>query len=606
MRFNLSMVLIFLLCAASCSSKTYKITFRLDMNGIEVIDPVGIMGSTKPLSWDKLYPMSDDDRDGIYECTITFKTDKRNVRYKYTANDQIELMGADNRAIWFKEGGQTVTQIYDEYDYYDEERKSELVYTATQIQEDIATLARALEVIHPNLYKYQDELQYRSSLEILKREMLDHPDVGSIYKAVSKFAAAIRCSHTFTNPWNQGSGVEKFAFYQPDKLPVTFDRIGKRLFIDRNASTNQEVRKGLEVLSFDEIQTSQVLTTLAAYIASDGDNYEKKLQRLTMSGEAKFELFDLFYPLEYGSKETYELALLDYTTGDTIVSQLNAISRTRRNKILSDRYADFSTTFEEGWGFELINQNTALLKMRSFAIFNKDFDWKNYLDDVFAQLAIKRVEHFIIDIRGNEGGDGAVAEYVLERIITAPVKVNGSSSICAYKTIPEDLRPHISTWDKRPYDWGNKVVDTPGGKFKLKDRFEEKGKVYKPKKGGYKGKSYLLVDATNSSATHLMTMYVKEHQIATIIGQETGGNLKGTNGGYMFFMRLPNSRIEVDIPVFGINVNEDTPATYNGGVKPDIEVHKSVKDLINGVDTELAHTLKYIAQLDQQENLDQE
>jgi len=103
-----------------------------------------------------------------------------------------------------------------------------------------------------------------------------------------------------------------------------------------------------------------------------------------------------------------------------------------------------------------------------------------------------------------------------------------------------------------------------------------------------------------------MTMYVKEHQIATIIGQETGGNLKGTNGGYMFFMRLPNSRIEVDIPVFGINVNEDTPATYNGGVKPDIEVHKSVKDLINGVDTELAHTLKYIAQLDQQENLDQE
>ena len=36
-----------------------------------------------------------------------------------------------------------------------------------------------------------------------------------------------------------------------------------------------------------------------------------------------------------------------------------------------------------------------------------------------------------------------------------------------------------------------------------------------------------------------------------MVGQVTGGNLRGINGGAFFFLNLPNSRLEIDLPLIG-------------------------------------------------------
>ena len=36
-----------------------------------------------------------------------------------------------------------------------------------------------------------------------------------------------------------------------------------------------------------------------------------------------------------------------------------------------------------------------------------------------------------------------------------------------------------------------------------------------------------------------------------LVGQPTGGNQRGITGGAFFFLRLPNSKIEVDVPLIG-------------------------------------------------------
>lgn len=585
--------LIILMVIQSCSSESYRITFQLDMNMSATSEVVGIRGNVAPLSWDTTYPLTDEDGDGIYETDIVFKTDKKNLGYKYINGAELELSGSDNRILWFKKDSQSVKQIFNEFDYY-KTAKPILTYSQDQVDEDISTMVRALEVIHPNLYKYQSKQEFEQSVIELREEVNLGPTLSTMYAAVSKFAAKIKCSHTFTNPWNQGPDIERLSFYQPDKIPFTFNRIGKRLFIDKNASQRDELKKGIEVLSINNIDTEEIFKTLTSYITSDGDNYEKRLQRLTLSGDAKFELFDIFLSLEYGSRQVHRLELYDQVTNQVKVVDVKALSKTARTAVLNKRYGSNYDSFESGWEFKMIDHQTAYLKMHSFAIFNTDFDWKKFLDNGFKKMRSEEIEHLIIDIRGNEGGDAAVALYVLERIIKSPIKVNGSTSVSAYRTIPDDLRNYISTWDDRPYDWGKKVQKIADGRYKLKDKFEEKGKTFKPKKTGFKGQSYLLVDATNSSATHLMASYVKEFNLATIVGQETGGNQKGLNGGYMFFFRMPNSRVELDIPVFGINVRPDTDETYNGGIKPDIYVQKNVDDLKRGIDTELESTLKMI------------
>ena len=45
----------------------------------------------------------------------------------------------------------------------------------------------------------------------------------------------------------------------------------------------------------------------------------------------------------------------------------------------------------------------------------------------------------------------------------------------------------------------------------------------------------VLVNAANSSATFQFAKLVKDNQLGTLVGQPTGGNQRGINGGAFFF-----------------------------------------------------------------------
>lgn len=585
---------LFCLLLLSCKTQSFTLTFQLDMTSQTDFQTVGIRGNIAPLSWDEDYPLTDPEGDGIYEATIDFKTSKKSVQYKFRTDTQSELAGSDNRIRWFSSPNPTKPQRFNEFDYYSQDELAALTFTPAQIEEDVRILRKTLQYIHPNLYKYRDSLQLEKDFQVLKAQMLASPDLLTAYKALSQFATRIKCSHTFTNPWNQSTQIKKAIFYQPDKLPFSFQRIGKRLFLDKNASQDTSLDKGLEILRINGVSSEEVMTRLAKYITSDGDNYEKRLQRLTLSGAEKFELFDIFYPLEFGSPSLFQLTLKDHTSGSVFETQVDALSKTARTAILQERYQNLSTQYEDRWQFKIINAETAHLKIQSFANYNSDFKWQKFLADAFQTLNEKSIQHLIIDIRDNEGGNDEIAKYILERIITQPITIETPAPYTVYRQVPEELRPHISTWEKRPYDWGNKVQAIDNGRFVLKTQSAKRQTKYSPKSGGFKGKSYLLTNAENSSATHIMATYVKRYKLATIVGQETGGNQKGLNGNHYFFHRLPNTRVEIDIPLFGINILPDTPETPNSGIIPDVIVEKNSSDLINGIDTEMNAVLDWI------------
>jgi hypothetical protein len=99
----------------------------------------------------------------------------------------------------------------------------------------------------------------------------------------------------------------------------------------------------------------------------------------------------------------------------------------------------------------------------------------------------------------------------------------------------------------------------------------------------FDGKTYLLVNAANSSATFNLARIVKD-KLGTLLGRTTGGNQKGITGGEPFFLHLPNSKVERDIPPIGYYPLAEQP---NRGIRPDGVVKKSVEDATHGVDTEL-------------------
>lgn len=70
----------------------------------------------------------------------------------------------------------------------------------------------------------------------------------------------------------------------------------------------------------------------------------------------------------------------------------------------------------------------------------------------------------------------------------------------------------------------------------------------------------------------------------TLVGQPTGGNRRGINGGAFFFLRLPHSKIEIDLPLIGFFPSGTRP---DAGLLPDVSVESTVKDLVQNIDTEL-------------------
>lgn len=586
---------LFLFLSFWAKAQEHQVHFKVDMRDL-LAKNVAVKGSISPLSWETGYPLEDPDGDGIYEAQISFNTPEKSLYFKFTKDGEWELEGADNRSLRFGEAIDPKVYTYNEFDYYSAAEMEQLTFSEEQIRQDVQVLKEVLQYIHPAIYQFRDSVVLQKDFSLLEQEMLQNPNLIDCFKAVSKFVAGIKCSHTFTNPWNQSADIKKSIFYQPDKLPFTFKRIGKRLFIDQNASTNQQLTNGLEIVSINGLSVDSILTELTRYVTSDGNNYEKKLERLSLTGSEKYSLFDIFYPTVFGSHDQFELELKDPQTGKMVVEKVDAISKTKRTALLQERNAHVETSLRDGWNFRFLNDQVALLQIKSFSIFRNEFDWKAFIDDAFQQVNSRQTPYLIVDIRENEGGQGEVGEYILEYLLKEPFTAPATQSSVRYLTIPEKYQQYIGTWDKFPYDFTKKVAYEKNGSYFLKAKYTSAGKTYKPMKNGYQGEAFLLTDASNSSATHLMAAYAQNMKGVTLAGQETGGNQLGLNGSFMFFLNLPNTQIEVDIPVIHMFIPPLSGAARDGGIAPDIPIEKNWQDIRTGKDTELEKLLEIIQQ----------
>lgn len=95
----------------------------------------------------------------------------------------------------------------------------------------------------------------------------------------------------------------------------------------------------------------------------------------------------------------------------------------------------------------------------------------------------------------------------------------------------------------------------------------------------------MLIDATNSSATFQFAQIVQQNKLGMLVGQPTGGSKRGINGGSFFFLRLPSSGIEMDLPLVGTFPATPQP---DEGLTPDVLVTPTLDDIVKGTDPEMA------------------
>lgn len=193
-----------------------------------------------------------------------------------------------------------------------------------------------------------------------------------------------------------------------------------------------------------------------------------------------------------------------------------------------------------------------------------------------------------MDLRANEGGNDC-GDGLLARLAPRDLTFETSEERLRFTRTPAALDPFLDTWDDSFRTLG--VDSEPLGDGWYRRR---------PADGGYALLEAVaprltlpvaaLVGPTNSSATFQFAQRAQAAGLVRLFGQETGGNRRGINGGCYFFVRLPASGLEFDLPLIGYFPAEPQP---DAGLAPDVVVEETVEDLIHGRDRTLDAALAW-------------
>eukprot|EP01035_Chromulina_nebulosa_P029895 gene29895-39674_t len=100
-----------------------------------------------------------------------------------------------------------------------------------------------------------------------------------------------------------------------------------------------------------------------------------------------------------------------------------------------------------------------------------------------------------------------------------------------------------------------------------------------------------LIGPVNSSATFGFAANARRSGRVRLFGETTGGNQRGINGGRFFFVRLPASGLEFDLPLIGYY---PPGSPRDAGLAPDVMVAPTVADIAAGHDLALTAAAAWI------------
>ncbi|MFN3456447.1 MAG: S41 family peptidase [Novosphingobium sp.] len=447
--------------------------------------------------------------------------------------------------------------------------------TPAAVRRDFAILAEAYARLHPGLDRYLGRDRFLALVRNETRQLTNGPmTVRDQYLSLARVTAAVRCGHSYPNPANQSKTIIAQVVDASAAVPFTFRWIDEQMVVTSTLRPEIPLRRGDVIAAVDDIPAATLLQRLLPLARADGGNDAKRIALLGVEDQGSTSPFDIYRPMiaPHAPSGRIRLTLADRRTAD-----LPALARPPRR-----RGADRNDAESNGWSFA-ISEGLATLRMDNWGLYDSKWDWKAWLDAAFDRMIAEKARGLVIDIRANEGGIDC-GDAVLARLIDRPLAQAVMERHVRYKRIPDALRPVLDTWDRSFDDWGEAArPSSRSGMYRLvRGDFDLPGARIEPSGQRFAGKIALLIGPTCSSATFQFAETVKRSGLATLVGEPTGGNLRGINGGAFYFLRLPETGLEVDLPLIGFFPTLSQP---DSGVVPDVAVRTSASDITVGRDS---------------------
>jgi hypothetical protein len=340
------------------------------------------------------------------------------------------------------------------------------------------------------------------------------------------------------------------------------------------------VKRGDIVLSIDSVPVHKLLRQMKEYVSTDGYSDGFKEMAISSNFPARFKWL-------YGVPKTTSIEYLD-STRNKKVAQVPAYLPTRTQKkdslyTMVPAMAKMGTTPKKkstpSYGDFYIDTvlQAAILNLNNFS-HNKV---PSLIRRSFRETQKAGLGNMVIDLRNNGGGKIDNSTLLTRFVVDKPFRIADSVSA---KDLRLAHRKHTqAAWVYRYFRWAFSKRKEDG-RWHISSTERQ---IYKPKKSNhFDGQLYVLTSGATFSASTLFLTKVYGQQNVTVIGDETGGGARGNSAVLVPKVTLPNTRVQLRLPLFRIVTNAGLP--HNGrGIMPDVPVAVDSYYIQQGVDKKM-------------------
>jgi hypothetical protein len=436
-----------------------------------------------------------------------------------------------------------------------------------QMHQDIDSLITLLQVTHPYPKGYANDKQWEKAVQVAH----DSCSIGARSKLefaliVGRLLQTMKDSHTqvhIKGLWNQ--------HLNNDYRIVPLKKIGNRLSKD----PMHLIPLGAELLSFNGTLLPTILENASPLVLWEHESMDGALRQ-------QDEMLPVYYSLFYIQQEDSVLVQYKDTNGS-----LKSIWYPTWGKKEKDCYQKNNKALYSELPKIEFHSDTAYLGIETFAP-QKIGKQNRMIRSFFKRCSRKKIQHLIVDLRGNTGGKSTEVEYLMSFLMhegyNAPDNIIVKRSELADSRVKPLKRKIVRSFLK-VFMHRNEDIQRYIDMMELKKGNVDTlyfNKKIQQKKWIYTGEKHLWVNGLSASASVDFTQAWKKNKLGTIWGQCIMGNDRGTFGNAAITL-LPQSKLSISMAT--IRYNYDKEFDFESpNICPDIRIEYSIENIMHGTD----------------------
>ncbi|MEG3192768.1 S41 family peptidase [Lysobacter sp. D1-1-M9] len=381
-------------------------------------------------------------------------------------------------------------------------------YTPEQLREDLDHLEQAVAQRHPRFHdRVPDAALTRAFGEA--REALDVPmSRAEAFRVLAQVNPAFADAHTLLMPT---FALEALASGGGFPLNIRIRHDGALVVAGNWQRENgaERLAEGILIRSINGETTDALLEDLSRY----GHGETAALRQHMLAA-----LFPHWLAAIRGWTDDFRLEVEQ----DGVLRQLQIVAGDQWAEVDAAAMPDRPTLRDLGDGI-------ALMRLPTFDVDDDPDAYRTAVESLFGALRQGGATGLVLDVRGNTGGQSDAGAQVIRYLIDRPVN-------------------QVSRARERLNEANRGILGYKGKVGQMREMDLSRDGLIKPARATerFDGEVVVLIDAMTYSAGILFATTLQDHQLATVIGQPTGGHANQT--GNMEQVHLPNTGLMAYIP----------------------------------------------------------